>query len=171
MARREGEERTVVVPGSFFSAIAVRLIKDFGPNAAEALLYDMGRDVGRAFARMAETYMGGKIREEADIRALVAMFDREYRWAELGIEALDVPEKYVVVTWKNGVGVPKGGSRQPVCHLGRGLLSGAAEVVFGVPCDAIETQCQATGKEHCRIVVGEPNRIIEAYGEADRARG
>lgn len=159
MARDPGSPRTVVVPESFFQALGIRLLKDFGPNAAENLLYEIGRDAGRTFARIVESRYGHRMQDEAQIRSLLRTFGEDYGWAEITFKTLDVQARFAVVEWKNGVGVPKEGSRVPVCHLGRGLLSGAAEIAFGARCDAIETKCQATGQDHCEIVVGIPERV------------
>jgi predicted hydrocarbon binding protein len=158
VALTENGTRTVVVPESFFEALGVRLVKDFGPNAAENILYEIGRDAGRTFVRIAERDSGRRIESEAGIRALLRRF-ADFGWADIEFQELDVPGKYAVIEWKNGVGVPRGGSGFPVCHLGRGLLSGAAEVVFRSPCDAIETTCQAMRGDHCEIVVGVPDRV------------
>lgn len=146
------------MPESFFTALGIRLTKDFGPSAAENLLYEIGRDAGRNFVKMAERNVGRRMESEEEIRSLLGRF-ADFGWARIGFRTLDVPGKYAVVEWKDGVGVPKGGSEVRVCHLGRGLLSGAAEVAFGSPCDAIETACQAMGGDHCEIVVGVPDRV------------
>lgn len=158
MAPKHGDLRTVVVPESFFEALGIRLVKDFGPNAAENLLYEIGRDAGRSFVRMAVRDRGHRAESEDSIRSHLQRFG-DFGWAEIGFQTLDVPGKFAVVEWKNGVAVPRGGSAIRVCHLGRGLLSGAAEVAFGAPCDAIETKCQAMGADHCEIVVGVPERV------------
>lgn len=154
---KERGPRTVVVPESFFEVLGIRLVKDFGPNAAENLLYEIGRDAGRTFVRIAER-SGGRIEGESGIRNLLRRF-ADFGWADIEFRTLDVAGKFAVVEWKDGVGVPKGGSEFRVCHLGRGLLSGAAEIAFGSPCDAIETKCQAMGGDHCEIVVGVPERV------------
>lgn len=155
------KDHTAVVPASFFSALGARLVKNLGPNAAELMLYDIGREVGRSFVQIAEGYLDVKMRTEADVRTLIAYFDTEFRWARIALESVDMTGKFAVVEWRDGIGVPKGGSKAPVCHLGRGLLSGAAEIVFQTNCDALETQCQAMGADHCRIVVGNRDRIAE----------
>lgn len=160
MVAKEASGRTVVVPESFFEALGIRLMKDFGPNAAENLLYEIGRDAGRTYAKRAEQDLGHRFRSDAEIESLLRRFSG-YGWAHIQFRSLDVPAKFAVVEWRDGVAVPKGGSPVPVCHLGRGLLSGAAEVAFGSTCDAIETTCQAMGSDHCEIVVGIPERVSQ----------
>ncbi|HYS71262.1 MAG TPA: V4R domain-containing protein [Thermoplasmata archaeon] len=164
----KSDERTVVVPEDFFAALGARLLRDFGPAGAEDVLYELGRDAGRSFVRMTERYFGGPMRSADDFRRVIAMFGREYRWADVDVRTLDLPGKFMLVEWRNGIGVPKGGSPRPVCHLGRGLLSGAAEVAFEEPCDAIETQCQAMGADHCEIVVAVPAKLSGLAEGADR---
>lgn len=158
MASGDRQGRTVVVPESFFEALGTRLVKDFGPNAGESLLYEIGQEAGKAYARDAERRLGRGIGTAAGVRRLVERFGA-FGWAHIRFLSLDVPNKFAVVEWRDAVGVPKGGSPVPVCHLGRGLLSGAAEVAFGVQCDAIETKCQAMGADHCEIAVGLPERM------------
>ena len=151
-------DRTVVVPESFFEALGIRLVKDFGPNAAESILYEIGRDAGKAYATSAKHGLGREIGTEDGVRTLLQRFG-EFGWAQIRFLSLDAPSKFAVVEWREGVGVPKSGSPVPVCHLGRGLLSGAAEVAFGASCDAIETKCQGMGADHCEIVVGVPEWV------------
>ena len=166
MASNARGGRTVVVPESFFEALGIRLVKDFGPNAAESILYEIGRDAGKAYARSAEHGLGREIGTEDGVRTLLQRFG-EFGWAQLRFLSLDKASKFAVVEWREGVGVPKGGSPVPVCHLGRGLLAGAAEVAFGAPCDAIETKCEAMGADHCEIVVGIPERMTSVAEGAE----
>jgi predicted hydrocarbon binding protein len=161
MPREGNGPRTVVVPEWFFGVLGGRLFRDFGPNAAEHVLYEIGRDAGRAFARGEEHALGRTIHGEEAIRALVRKFGSEYGWADIALRELVVPEKFAVVEWRDGVGVPRGGFPAPVCHVGRGLLSGAAEICFGAPCDALETKCQAMGHDRCEVIVGMPDRIAQ----------
>lgn len=160
MVVKEASGRTVAVPESFFEALGIRLMKDFGLNAAENILYEIGRDAGRTYARKEEQSLGHRITSQAEIQNLLQRFGG-YGWAHIRFRSLDVPGKFAVVEWRDGVAVPKAGSPVPVCHLGRGLLSGAAEVAFGSACDAIETSCQAMGNDHCEIVVGIPERVSQ----------
>ena len=152
--------RTVVVPDVFFTALTSRLRRDIGRSAAHNLLYDIGRDAGRAFMEMAKQVLG-RLEDEEDTRKVIRMFGTEYGWADIDLTTFDLNGKCAVVRWKNGVGVPHGGSKEPVCHLGRGLLSGAAEVLFGVACDAVETKCEAMGADTCEFVVGGADRVAE----------
>lgn len=169
MTVRETSKRTAVVPESFFNALGARLSKDLGSHAAQNVLYELGRDAGHSFIAVAEDRLGRRIKTEADYRDLLRLFAEEFGWAHMSLKSIDLPGKHVVVEWWNGVGVPTRGSPEPVCHLGRGLLSGATEVVFGGSCDAIETQCQAMGAKRCEIVVGVPNQI--AYLSEEREPG
>lgn len=159
MARKPEATRTAVVPESFFVALGARLLRDFGASASENILYEIGREAGRSFIKIEERSLGRPLRDAPQIRAVLRKFGKEYRWADISLKELDVASKFAIVKWKNAVGVPKGGSSVPMCHVGRGLLSGAADVIFREMCDAIETKCQAMGQEHCEIVVGLPDRV------------
>jgi predicted hydrocarbon binding protein len=161
--------RTVLVPDSFFEALGVRLLKYFGPNAAESLLYEIGRDAGKTYARRMRQALGDRLGTQDGMQLLLERF-AGYGWARLRFRTLDVPSKFAFVEWRDGIGVPKGGSPVPVCHLGRGLLSGAAEVVFDAPCDAIEVKCQAMGADACEIVVGMPERMASIAESAEDNR-
>ena len=166
MGSKVGDGRTVVVPESFFEGLGIRLLKVFGPNGAQSLLYEIGQEAGRAYARDARQGRGLRIGTDGGIRSLVGKFQR-FGWARIRFLSLDVPNKFAVVEWRDGVGVPKAGSSVPVCHLGRGLLAGAAEIAFGAPCDAIETKCEAMGADHCEIVVGIPERMTSVAEGAE----
>ncbi|HEV8594631.1 MAG TPA: hypothetical protein VGR51_03785, partial [Thermoplasmata archaeon] len=103
------EDHTVVVPASFFSSLGLRLVKNLGPNAAELMLYDIGREVGRSFVAHSEGYLNRTLRSEADVRTLLGFFGKEFRWAKISLESIDMAAKFVVVEWRDGVGVPRGG--------------------------------------------------------------
>ncbi|MCJ7525732.1 MAG: response regulator [Candidatus Aminicenantes bacterium] len=47
----------------------------------------------------------------------------------------------------------------PVCVMNAGYSSGWCEESFGVPLIATEILCQARGADHCRFIMGHPDRI------------
>jgi PAS domain S-box-containing protein len=47
----------------------------------------------------------------------------------------------------------------PVCVMNAGYSSGWCEESFGVPLVATEILCQARGADHCRFIMGHPDRI------------
>jgi PAS domain S-box-containing protein len=54
----------------------------------------------------------------------------------------------------------------PVCIMNAGYSSGWCEESFGIPLVAAEIMCQARGDDHCRFIMGHPDKIsdyIDAY--------
>jgi len=77
---------------------------------------------------------------------------------------LDGNKKIARIRWKNGVSVRNRKGKTPVCHFGRGVLTGAVEEIFGRRCESIEVSCQGKGDKFCEAVVAEPaeiSRLVE----------
>lgn len=159
--------RSVMIPRSFFFALERGLERDLDPGTTASLLYDIGREAGRTLVKDQDRDADGGGHGEAAFRDLLEAMGDEYGWAEINLKAVDVAGKFAVIGWRNALETESHDRPLPGCHIGRGLLSAAGTAIFGADCDAIETQCQAMGADHCEIVVGRADRVAQAAEDAE----
>ena len=75
----------------------------------------------------------------------------------------DLSKKLVRISWQNGVSVRNSKNKTPVCHFGRGILTGAISEIVGFKCESIETSCQGKGDGYCEAVLAEPREINRMF--------
>ncbi len=80
-------------------------------------------------------------------------------WGKVTIVDFDLEKKMARIRWTNGVSVRNRKGKTPVCHFGRGILTGAMEQTFGRKCESLEVSCQGRGDRFCEAVIGEPAEI------------
>ena len=80
-------------------------------------------------------------------------------WGKVSIVEFDPEKKIARIRWTNGVSVRNRKGKTPVCHFGRGILTGAMEQTFGRKCESLEVSCQGKGDRFCEAVIGEPAEI------------
>ncbi len=49
--------------------------------------------------------------------------------------------------------------RIPICHLGRGALAGALQVILRADCESIEIACEGKGDDYCEVITGSSGEI------------
>lgn len=157
-------QRFLLVPASFISAIEDRLIQDFGREIAATFLYEVGKTAGRSYVEMAKR-LGFKTETSEDVRRILEKLGTLGGWARVELVKADMKARRAIIRWWNGVSVRDRKSEAPVCHIGRGLMAGGAEVIFGTGCEAIERRCEAMGHEFCEVVVGESEAVMNYVNE------
>jgi len=140
------------------------LIQDFGREVAATFLYEVGKTAGRSYMEVAQK-MGLKTETAEDIRRVLEKLGTLGGWAKIELVKVDMMEKMGIIRWRNGVSVRDRKSEVPVCNVGRGLMAGGAEVIFGTECEAIERKCEAMGNEFCEVVVGESETVMNYVDE------
>ncbi len=151
-------ERFLFIPMKLIHSIEDRLTENLGPVTATSFQYEIGREGGRDYMRMAEK-AGYDIRSVSDVRKLAQRLGTLGGWGKLGVEEVDFDKRWVRVRWTNGVSVRNRKGKTPVCHFGRGILTGCVEVIFGRKCDSLEITCEGKGDSYCEAVIGDPNEI------------
>ena len=80
-------------------------------------------------------------------------------WGKLDVVDFDFSKKSIRIRWKNGVSVRNRTGKTPVCHFGRGILTGAVAAILKSSCESIEVSCQGKGDKFCEAIIGEPREI------------
>jgi uncharacterized protein len=120
-------------------------------KAAEAALGRRAADClaagGRAGGARAVAGLPGTGEERA--RRLVEM-GGAIGWGRFALERF-AADGLVVTVRRSPFAEAYGASAVPVCHLTRGVLESLATLTLGRPARVVESQCVATGADHCRF--------------------
>ena len=90
-------------------------------------------------------------------------------WGKVSIVDFDPGRKIARIRWTNGVSVRNTKGKTPVCHFGRGVLTGAIEQTFGTKCESLEVSCQGKGDPFCEAVIGKPEEITRLAERSKRS--
>lgn len=156
-------ERFLLIPIKLIQSIEDRLTKNFGPVTATSFEYEIGREGGANYVRVARK-AGIKLDSPESIQRIADLLGTSSGWGRVEIVKFDFPKKLARIRWKNGVSVRNKRGKTPVCHFGRGILTGAVSEILGSNCESIEVSCQGKGDRICEAVIGEPreiSRIVE----------
>ncbi len=157
-------ERFLFIPTKLIHSIEDRLTEDLGPATATSFLYEIGREGGREYMRMARK-AGYNVTDLHDVRKVAERLGSMGGWGKVKVTEVDLGKKIAKVQWTNGVSVRNKKGKNPVCHFGRGILTGCAEVIFDSNCDSLEVRCEGRGDPYCEAVIGDPaeiGRVAEA---------
>ena len=157
-------ERFIFIPVKLIHSIEDRLTKSFGPVTATSFEYEIGREGGAQYIHIAQK-TGLDIRTQAGIQEIASILGTASGWGKVEVVDFDVAKKLGRIRWTNGVSVRNRKSRTPVCHFGRGILTGALSEVLRTRCESIEVSCQGKGDKYCEAVIAESkeiNRIAES---------
>ena len=147
-------ERFLLIPVSLIHSMEDRLSQSFGPATATAFEYEIGREGGANFVELARK-AGLSIKTLSDIQRIADTLGTLSGWGKLEVVDFDFKKKHARIRWTNGVSVRKRTGKTPVCHFGRGILTGAVAEILVSKCESIETSCQGKGDRFCEAVIGE----------------
>ena len=111
---------------------------------------------------------GLDIKSQGDIQKIAERLGTLGGWGKLTIVDVDLAKKMARIRWTNGVSVRNRKGKTPVCHFGRGILTGAMEQTFGRKCESLEVSCQGKGDRVCEAIIGEPAEITRL---AEQSKG
>lgn len=151
-------ERFLFIPLKLIHSIEDRLVYSLGPVTATSFQYEIGREGGREYMRMARK-AGYGITDVREVRKVAERLGTLGGWGKLTVTEVNLDKRIARVRWTNGVSVRNRKGKTSVCHFGRGILTGCAEVIFGIKCESIEISCEGKGDEYCEAVIGEPAEI------------
>jgi predicted hydrocarbon binding protein len=151
-------ERFLLIPVKLIHAIEDRLTESFGPITATSFQYEIGKEGGAQYVRLAQK-VGIGIKGFSDVQRIASSLGTLDGWGKVDIVDFDFAKKFARIRWKNGVSVRNRKGKTAVCHFGRGVLTGAVEEIFGRRLESIEVSCQGKGDRFCEAVVGEPKEI------------
>lgn len=155
-------ERFLFIPVKLINSIEDRLVKSLGPITATSFEYEIGREGGGQYIQIAQK-TGLDVRTQEGIQRLATLLGTMSGWGKVDVVDFDVAKKIVRIRWKNGVSVRNRSGKTPVCHFGRGILTGAVSEILGIKCESIELSCQGKGDSYCEAVVGEPREISRLF--------
>ena len=150
--------RFLLIPVKLIHSIEDRLTESFGPVTATSFQYEIGREGGAQYIHLAQK-AGFNVKTPADIQRIASSLGTLDGWGKLEIIDFDLIKKFARIRWKNGVSVRSRKGKTPVCHFGRGILTGAVGEIFGSRCESIEVSCQGKGDSFCEAIIGEPREI------------
>ena len=156
-------ERFLLIPVKLIHSIEDRLTESFGPITSTIFQYEIGKEGGAQYVHLAQR-VGIGIKSPSDVQRIASSLGTHNGWGKVEIVDFDFNKKIARIRWKNGVSVRNRKGKTPVCHFGRGVLTGAVEEIFGRPCESIEISCQGKGDKFCEAVVAEPaeiSRLVE----------
>ena len=150
--------RFILIPVKLIHSIEDRLTESFGPITATSFQYEIGKEGGAQYVRLAQK-VGIGIKGFTDVQRIASSLGTLDGWGKVEIVDFDFAKKFARIRWKNGVSVRNRKGKTAVCHFGRGVLTGAVEEIFGRRLESIEVSCQGKGDRFCEAVVGEPKEI------------
>ena len=156
-------ERFLLIPVKLIHSIEDRLTESFGPITATSFQYEIGKEGGAQYVHLAQK-VGIGTKSPIDVQRIASSLGTHNGWGKVEIVDFDFNKKIARIRWKNGVSVRNRKGKTPVCHFGRGVLTGAVEEIFGRRCESIEVSCQGKGDKFCEAVVAEPaeiSRLVE----------
>ncbi len=152
-------ERFLFMPLTLIHSIEDRLTENLGPLTATSFQYEIGKEGGREYMRMARK-AGYDITDFRELRKIAERLGTLGGWGKLQVTEVDPGRRIIRVRWTNGVSVRNRRGKTPVCHFGRGILTGCAEVIFDKKCESLETSCEGKGDQYCEAVIGDPAEIV-----------
>ena len=151
-------ERFLMIPVRLIHSIEDRLVRNFGPATATMFEYEIGKEGGAQYLQVAAR-AGLKAESPDDVRKMAQQLGTLNGWGRVEVVEFDFTKKLARVRWTNGVSVRNTKGKTPVCHFGRGILTGATEAMFGRPCESLEVSCQGKGDKFCEAIIGDPKAI------------
>jgi predicted hydrocarbon binding protein len=151
-------ERFLLIPVKLIHSIEDRLTESFGPVTATSFEYEIGREGGAQYVHVAQK-VGLGIKSIGDVQRMASSLGTLDGWGRVEVIDFDFAKRFARIRWKNGVSVRNRNGKTPVCHFGRGILTGAVEEIFGRRCESIEVTCQGKGDKFCEAIVAPPVEI------------
>lgn len=151
-------ERFLLIPVKLIHSIEDRLTENLGPIAAISFQYEIGKEGGAQYVHLAQK-AGIGTKSPIDVQRIASSLGTANGWGRVEIVNFDFKKRIARIRWKNGVSVRNRNGKTPVCHFGRGVLTGAVEEIFGRRLESIEVSCQGKGDKFCEAVVAEPSEI------------
>src|SRR5437016_9838788 len=151
-------ERFLFIPVSLIHSIEDLLKEILVPITANRLQYSIEKQGGAQYMSMARK-SGLDVKNPGDLQRIAERLGTLGGWGKLTIVDVDLAKKVARIRWTNGVSVRDRKGKTPVCHFGRGILTGAMEQTFGRKCESLEVSCQGKGDRFCEAIIGDPAEI------------
>ena len=163
------DSRFLFIPVGLIHSIEDRLTENFGPITATSLQYEVGKQGGAQYMDIAKK-SGFDIKRAGGLDQIADRLGTLSGWGKVSIVDFDPSKRIARIRWTNGVSVRNTKGKTPVCHFGRGILTGAMEQTFGRKLESLEVSCQGKGDKYCEAVIGEPAEITRLAEGSKRVR-
>jgi len=164
------DERFLFIPVALIHSIEDKLTESFGPITATSFQYSIGKQGGAQYMSIAKK-SGFNIKQSGGLEQIADRLGTLGGWGKVSIVNFDLEKKIARIRWTNGVSVRNRKGKTPVCHFGRGILTGAMEQAFGRKCESLEVSCQGKGNRFCEAVIGEPAEITRLAEQSKMISG
>ena len=148
-------ERVILVRQTGIQGLIRKLKQELGASAAEALLYNLGVEMGQG---LAETHL--KLANKLSItdpkeileKISVPLFTT-LGYGELHIKEFKInPQPDILLHIHECIeATAQESTSKPACHLVRGIIERGTSTIFKMPLQAIETKCKAQGYPYCEL--------------------
>lgn len=160
-----GGTRVVIFSPPTLEGLVKGFRESFGTSIVKAILWNQGKEVGKAIMEMYREDFGvSKAREALELlRARAHMLG----WARMEILAFnEVKRRAIIRLFDNWECVMFKGGNEPQNHFMRGTLAGVFTTLFGEGFDATEVKCIWKGDSYCEFVVKneEPKHVEIVMG-------
>src|SRR5712692_10821621 len=159
--------RFLLIPVKLIHSMEDRLTQSFGPVTATSFQYEIGKQGGAQYMSISKK-SGFNIKRAGGLDQIAERLGTLSGWGKVSIVDFDLAKKIARIRWTNGVSVRNTKGKTPVCHFGRGILTGAMEQTFGRKCESLEVSCQGKGDRFCEAVIGEPAEITRLAEQSKR---
>lgn len=144
-------KRVVMTPGTILNAFQNVLLKEVGYTRASPLLYEMGYTAGYEWIKAYRDRLN--ITDSNKLFDFAAEFSTSSGWGNTELVSKDLQNKHFMLHTTNSPFLNSSHkNKKPICHILRGLYSGAGEVIFGETLGGIETKCQHLGDKYCEFI-------------------
>lgn len=163
-----GNERYVILPAEFVTAMRERIAISGSGELADLIIYEVAKSFGQQDAR--DYHQRMKVTEPVDMLSAGPIQFSFRGFAHVLIFSVSNPspdENYLLVydhlnsfevesAMKNGEH-----TTEPRCFFNAGYSAGWCQESFGIPLQAREITCQAMGDPQCRFVMAHKNHILK----------
>ena len=164
---RIGGQRYVLLSAISVPAIRKEVSKSLGEDTANLIIYNIGRACGLNDAKIYHKAMNVKDPVEKLSAGPIQFSFRGFAFVDIFPESAPSPDEnyFLIYDHPNSFelepleGLAKPG--KPICHFNAGYSAGWCTESFGVPLEAREIMCKATGAKTCRFVMAHKNRIMD----------
>jgi len=145
------DRRYIVIGQSTLANIIIAFHKSLGYEKAAHVLYNLGEELGKRYARYWKSKLQTGSAKELFERVL--RFSWSLGWGRYELVKLDVRKKnYIIRVHDSIIAQNLKNVDMPVDHLQAGILAGMLNHVFGKVVKIVETKCIASGDEVCEFV-------------------
>jgi predicted hydrocarbon binding protein len=164
---RISNQRYVLLSAISIPATRQEIARTLGEETANMIIYNTGHACGISDARTYHKAMNVSDPVEKLSAGPIQFSYRGFAFVDIFPESKPSPDENYFLIYDHpnsfelepleGVAKPT----KPICHFNAGYSAGWCTESFGVPLEAREIMCKATGGKNCRFVMAHRDRIVD----------